>query len=64
MLIIEYLNKQKKTFKEYIIDDDDFRMTYPKSELDEFIDLHGFKNTRKYKPEKLYNDTVVVFRKK
>lgn len=64
MLIIEYLNKQKKTFKEYGIADGDFEMIYPKSELDEFIDIHGFKDTRKYKPEKLYNDTVIIFRKK
>lgn len=64
MLIIEYLNKQKKTFKEYGIDDGDFKIIYPKSELDEFMDIHGFKDTREYKPEKLYNDTVIIFRKK
>ena len=64
MLIVEYLNKQKKSFKEYIIDDDDFYMCYFSKDLDEFIDRHGFKDTREYKPEKLYNDTVVIFRKK
>ena len=64
MLIVEYLNKQKKSFKEYIIDDDDFYMCYFSKDLDEFIDRHGFKDTREYKPEKLYNDTVIIFRKK
>lgn len=64
MLIIEYLNKQKKSFKEYGIDDGDFKIIYPKRELDEFMDIHGFKDTREYKPEKLYNDTVIIFRKK
>lgn len=64
MLIVEYLNKQKKSFKEYIIDDDDFYMCYFSKDFDEFINLHGFKDTRKYKPEKLYNDTVIIFRKK
>lgn len=64
MLIIEYLNKQKKSFKEYIIDDGDFMISYPKRELDEFIDLHGFKLTKEYKPEIMYNNTVIIFRKK
>lgn len=64
MLIIEYLNNQKKSFKEYIINDDDFYMCYFSKDLDEFIDLHGFKDTRNYKPEKLYNNTVIIFRKK
>lgn len=64
MLILEYLNKQKNSFKEYIIDDDDFYMCYLNKDLDEFIDLHGFKDTREYTPEKLYNDTVIIFRKK
>lgn len=64
MLIVEYLNKQKKTFKEYGIDDGDFEMIYPKSELEEFIGIHGFKDTREYKPEIMYNNTVIIFRKK
>lgn len=64
MLIVEYLNKQKKTFKEYGIDDEDFKIIYPKRELDEFIDIHGFKDTREYKPEIMYNNTVIIFRKK
>lgn len=64
MLIIEYLNKQKKSFKKYGIDDGDFEIIYPKSELDEFMGIHGFKDTREYKPEKLYNNTVIIFRKK
>lgn len=64
MLIIEYLNKQKKSFKEYIIDDDDFYMCYFSKDLDEFIDSHGFKDTREYKPEVMYNNTVIIFRKK
>lgn len=64
MLIIEYLNKQKKSFKEYIMDDDDFYMCYFSKDLDEFINLHGFKNTREYKPEIMYNNTVIIFRKK
>lgn len=64
MTIVEYLNKQKKSFKEYSIDDGDFTVVYPKKDLEEFIDLHGFKDTREYKPEKLYNDTVIIFRKK
>lgn len=64
MLIIEYLNKQKKSFKSYGIDDGDFEMIYPKSELDEFMGIHGFKDTREYKPEILYNNTVIIFRKK
>lgn len=64
MLIIEYLNKQKKSFKKYIIDDDDFYMCYFSKDLDEFIDRHGFKDTRKYKPEIMYNNTVSIFRKK
>lgn len=64
MLLIEYLIKQKKSFKEYIIDDDDFYMRYFNKDFDEFINLHGFKDTREYQPEKLYNDTVIIFRKK
>ena len=64
MLIVEYLNKQKKSFKEYIIDDDDFYMCYFSKDLDEFIDRHGLKDTREYKPEIMYNNTVIIFRKK
>lgn len=64
MLIIEYLNKQKKSFKEYGIDDDDFCIGYFNKNLDEFINLHGFKDTREYKPEIMYNNTVIIFRKK
>lgn len=39
-------------------------MIYPKSKLDEFMGIHGFKDTREYKPEIMYNNTVIIFRKK
>ena len=39
-------------------------MCYFSKDFDEFIELHGFKDTREYKPEKAYNDTVIIFRKK
>lgn len=60
MIIIEYLNKKKKSFDWYAIDDGDFEMRYKNKA--EFIDLHGFKLTKKYKPETIGNG--IVFRKK
>lgn len=41
-----------------------FCIGYFNKNLDEFINLHGFKNTREYKPEIMYNNTVIIFRKK
>lgn len=64
MLIVEYLTKQLRMFERYGIDDGDFEILYPKRDLDEFIDLHGLKSTKEYKPETMYNNTVIIFRKK
>jgi hypothetical protein len=64
MTIVEYLNKQKKSFKKYGIGDRDFEMVYPNTDLNEFIYLHGSKSTKKYKPEIMYNNTLIMFRKK
>lgn len=60
MIIIEYLNKQKRVFDWYAIDDGNFETRYKNKA--EFIDLHGFKLTKKYKPETIGNG--IVFRKK
>lgn len=62
MTIVEFLNKQKRTFDQYGIDDGNFyEMFYPKRDLDEFINLHGFKSTEEYEPVILGN--VIVFSK-